>query len=409
MYNEVILTLIEPKNKKVFQVANLSALLGFIVLGIAVGTLHVGTVRTILVVLSVVMITAPFWLKFFFDAHRKIGIVRFTDQDLTIKFTGQEAIMVLLTDLLSIRFKVDDFEGETKVRDFASSAGLLQHREGADNFIAFVATENAYTLQFKLSNELEKRKANFFLKHYQQTLLAQLNHNETEPSDQVFIAPTETHNQVEPNPTHILSETTSKTNGIAFGWNTSWFAIRHADFNALWETLSKDFNLQETTDLQTAIAYGINNGYALLPPIKGWVILLTATDDRFLKRAKNMDVEAIQFFHSERSTNYLHLVSSVNGELLRELIISDQEILNSSGEPTSIEVKQGEMERLALLEGETDPEMIENIHTQPFEVYFREENMFNIAEVWSINPTNLDKLQMPNIGFILTPKFTLVE
>ncbi|MFK7787030.1 MAG: hypothetical protein AB8B56_18055 [Crocinitomicaceae bacterium] len=163
-YKEIVLPLVEEKNAKAFRTADLLGLVGLIVLGCSLGLLQIGTFRTVSVILALILIAAPFLLRFLIDKHRKIGVIRFSNNEILTKLKDEEPIIFEIGALTAFEYQIVDYEGETKASDLGRTSSSLNVRSGSENSVYWKMDQTEFQYQFKLRSEVEKRKALYFLK-----------------------------------------------------------------------------------------------------------------------------------------------------------------------------------------------------------------------------------------------------
>ncbi|MDG1333224.1 MAG: hypothetical protein P8P74_12895 [Crocinitomicaceae bacterium] len=166
-YKEVILPIVEEANSKIFNFAAVLSVMGIAVLASSVGFLEVSTLRTIGVITGLGLMVLPFALRFVIDKHKKIGVIRFSDQEILTKLNGDEPRIFDVTKFEKFEFTIVDFEGETKAIDLVRSSRTMNVRSGAENQIFWIFDNEEHLHQFKLSSELHKRQVVQFLKSIQ--------------------------------------------------------------------------------------------------------------------------------------------------------------------------------------------------------------------------------------------------
>lgn len=163
-FSEVVLPLVEKTNSKAFKFVTMLCVLGIIILGVTVGVMEVGTLRTISVLIAFLFIISPFLLGFFLENTKKIGVIRLTSNEILIKKTGEESFSYDINTITDFNFIIKDYEGEKKTVDMINTASMINYRSGAENIIYWNYKGKEYIFQFKLTNALFKQKAIYFLK-----------------------------------------------------------------------------------------------------------------------------------------------------------------------------------------------------------------------------------------------------
>ena len=183
---------------------------------------------------------------------------------------------------------------------------------------------------------------------------------------------------------------------INFGRKTIWSAIKSDSCSKV----AKFLNIGESNKCNwvegTIRAY--NGDVFILPSIENWVIIHgwglpipnTHTDmrfaDNFLNYLSNEFGEA-QLFGNHRVSSSAFWMKATNGKLDRAYIVGDGEG-GMIGNPTTIE------EKMNLIDF-SSPE-INNEEYYKNRTYPGEDEVFEVAENWSINPQKLESI--PNIG-----------
>jgi len=73
---EIISQMLEISNETALKFANISRLVGIVMLISTVFILDIGTVRTISVIIALILTSLPFTFKFFIDEHKQIGLIK---------------------------------------------------------------------------------------------------------------------------------------------------------------------------------------------------------------------------------------------------------------------------------------------------------------------------------------------
>jgi len=140
-YKEAILPIVKEANTTVFKSAQVASLFGIVILGLSVWLLEVGSLRTAGVVIGLLFMGLPFLLRFFIDKHKEIGLIRLTEGEILTKMKGSEPVV----------YPIDETSSRMNVRT------------GAENQITWISKGKLIAVEFKLENELQKRKSIYFL------------------------------------------------------------------------------------------------------------------------------------------------------------------------------------------------------------------------------------------------------
>ena len=163
----VILPIIKPVNLKAHKTANLLSLVGIAVIALVVFTLGVGILRTIMVLVGILLLIAPFIFKFFFNTHESLGYLNFTPDQIVVKLKKSKPETFKTTAISDFSYVVKDFEGETKVTDMLTTASTLKVRSGADNYVSWIHDKQFHEFNFKLGTHLSKQSAIAIFETYQ--------------------------------------------------------------------------------------------------------------------------------------------------------------------------------------------------------------------------------------------------
>lgn len=170
-FEEVVVPIVGNVNTKTFRIALICALIGLLGL-LYFSIFHdVGTLRTIGGVLSLILMALPFLLRFFIPEFQNIGRIRFSEFEILVKMDGTEAQVFLVSNIDKIEWFLQDYEGETRFSDVIVSSAQLQNRTGAENQVSWSSAGVDYQFQFKLRNELELKKAKYFMKLIKSSIL----------------------------------------------------------------------------------------------------------------------------------------------------------------------------------------------------------------------------------------------
>lgn len=204
-----------------------------------------------------------------------------------------------------------------------------------------------------------------------------------------------------------------------FGRKTSWFAVKTNDLQAVIRNLR--LGDVSSANWETGFYFGRNseqkNWVFLGPPIKGWVIIhvhlnFLEDEDLVIKTLISMSEEfgECQYFASYRVTGHASWWIALNGELVRGFT-SRCDYKTNIGKTSVAELEIGlpnisgySVEDLNLLledvevvdwdEGVEPP--LEHLYYQHGHYLKRliedEEDVFRIAEKWSLNPETISKV-----------------
>ena len=168
---EIILQMLEVSNEKAFKLANISRLVGIVLLISVVFLLEVSTIRTISVVLALILTSLPFTFKFFIDEHKQIGLIKLLENEITLKYKGIDPLIILPKEIKDFGYKLTDYEGEKKLIDLVNSTGRLNNRLGTGNKMAFTFKDEIHSFNFKLKNNYQKKNVQELFKKYQVQIL----------------------------------------------------------------------------------------------------------------------------------------------------------------------------------------------------------------------------------------------
>ena len=190
----------------------------------------------------------------------------------------------------------------------------------------------------------------------------------------------------------VASDTIDKPK--SFGYKLLWFAVKNASKQEI-------INLLELSALgQSNWANGVNQAYDnrifVTPEIEGWTLVCGNGLLHKLDK-ENEDVELLnklsskfgeaQYFYTHRVTEYHIWAKSINGKLERyySYIGEQSENLKIEGNPTEVE-KGKKLVNTFSEDAKKDTYFEDETLVTP-----DEELVMEIAEDWSINPTEIEK------------------
>jgi hypothetical protein len=168
-YDELILPIVRPINHRLFLGALLMAIVGLLICLLAVFTLEVGTTRTVLIFIGLPMLALPVVMRLFIPEHKKIGIVRFAENEILMKFGSHEPQIFEAKNIHNIKFNIEDYHGESRFSDMFMGSTHFTIRSGDENFVSWESNGEKFHVQFKLSTELQMKKVDYFLKMLQRS------------------------------------------------------------------------------------------------------------------------------------------------------------------------------------------------------------------------------------------------
>ena len=181
----------------------------------------------------------------------------------------------------------------------------------------------------------------------------------------------------------VLSDTPDKPQ--AFGYKCCWLAIRTYDSAAVLQALN--LKNQQPANWATGIGEASNlKGVFVTPPIDGWILVVGALPDSgdghspdlctpFLQTLSEQLGE-IQYFGTHRGVDYHGWATVKAGKIVRAYAYWAELETNvwNTGELTEEEKALG-----LIFDNDKTP---------------NEEDVMNIAEKWSLNPQNLEQMNL---------------
>ena len=201
-----------------------------------------------------------------------------------------------------------------------------------------------------------------------------------------------------------LDDRTLLTPPVPFGYKTAWFAIRSTDMHAVAAAL-------RLVDPQPAgWQYGIwhsveNRDYQIFvtPPINGWILavglpVLWEADHHATERMVELSSRfgEVQFFGSMRVSDVAIWARARDGQLLRRFYEGDgnrQEFGDQTDEEKSLGLKFFDS---------SSPESKEPGYWKRKDLtYPGEETVLEVAGAWSVDPSKLDQMGLPQESGLL--------
>lgn len=187
--------------------------------------------------------------------------------------------------------------------------------------------------------------------------------------------------------------------GIPFGYKNSWFVFKNLDFELIKSKLNTELQYLSTVSFEEGLKQGWGGYFALLKPINNYTILISSNGGNFLETAKKLSKElgTIEYYMTHRGSNIIAISRFEYGLTKREFVVTgDSGVITNEGIPTEIEIKIAEKEKEIILNNARQ-EDIEYYKKQELLSFLGdEENLMEIAENWSINPSKLDKYKVHN-------------
>lgn len=229
----------------------------------------------------------------------------------------------------------------------------------------------------------------------------------------------------------------------AFGYKVSWFALKTSDPRAVLAALELGEATQANWSSGLAAAYGRaprdDQWVFVSPPIGGWVLAISqawpypnvetrsdlgARFDVLLSRLMKQ-FDDVQFFGSHRVADFAAWARALNGEPKRIFAYGGGEVLINFGDQTLEEAKlglvnltglsprdagdaifkvaeaQGDEEEGLVASGLSYAEALAKVHENGRQPFPEEEDVVDLAALWSIDPTQLeDQDYPPGLGLV---------
>lgn len=190
-----------------------------------------------------------------------------------------------------------------------------------------------------------------------------------------------------------------------FGYRMTWLAIRTRDTAAVVEALQ--LAAPETANWSTGLGsvYDRELGEAhvfVSPPVNGWTFvaglpLPAPVSRRFLDKCTPLLLELgqtfveAQYFSSMPTLDYFAWARMIDGRVVRAFAIGDEGVIWNKGRPTKEEKAMGlklfEFRGLRGRRGDAGSEMV---------LYPTEDHLMELAAKWSIDPTALGEVKLPD-------------
>ena len=196
---------------------------------------------------------------------------------------------------------------------------------------------------------------------------------------------------------------------LSFGFKTNWLAVKSDSPEAVLEKLplqniqqanwQSSFQIMEAADYQSSL-----QPVFVSPCIRGWVFVVShlALPCLHPERPFNMltkplldQFKEVQYFGSYRVTDYLAWAKAEDGKWIRRFETSDSCILENFGGQTAAE------KSLNLVSVESEEEFEQDEVFEKWIAAQDEETPAQLAGLWSINPLELENMDLPpSIGYL---------
>ncbi|RLU01217.1 hypothetical protein [Ketobacter sp.] len=196
---------------------------------------------------------------------------------------------------------------------------------------------------------------------------------------------------------------------IAFGYKTIWVAIKATDSKRVIECL--DMHDVEIANWETGIVAANHSWKERLvfvsPPVKSWVFVVGGmpcldreTDpDVAIDFIKNIasHFSDVQYFGSHRVSGWCAWARIIENEMVRAYSFGDGETLRDTNDLTMEEIELD----LKFLDTRTQEFIDSNVWEIDDHWCPDEEDVTKLAGKWSLNPAELDELELPeSVGFV---------
>lgn len=188
---------------------------------------------------------------------------------------------------------------------------------------------------------------------------------------------------------------TTRDSPVGFGYKCMWVAVKSTDQSEIADFIG--LQKAQMANWQSGIENAYNGKVFITPPVDGWILLVgyglpqERTDDELIQIKNFVNKLSKQFgeaqhFASHRVVDYHCWIKSINGELVRVYSFIGESFKNIEvfGELSEVEKKYKFGNTLSK------EAMDESYYEREDLVYPDEEIVMEIAESWSVNPTNLD-------------------
>ena len=218
-----------------------------------------------------------------------------------------------------------------------------------------------------------------------------------------FASSSQTENQAA-NQTTMPEIHTQPDQPLSFGFKTNWLAVKSDSPEAVLEKLplqniqpanwQSSFQIMEAADYQSSL-----QPVFVSPCIRGWVFVVShlALPCLHPEQPFNMLTEPlldrfkeVQYFGSYRVTDYLAWAKAEDGKWIRRFETSDSCILENFGGQTAAE------KSLNLVYVESEEEFERNEVFEKWIAAQDEETPAQLAGLWSINPLELENMDLPS-------------
>lgn len=194
---------------------------------------------------------------------------------------------------------------------------------------------------------------------------------------------------------------------VPFGFKCCWFVVKSDNLEKVLQSL----NLSNTQ--ANNWFHGIENAYRfhkkkvfISPPIKGWIYVVAASSLPRIETEKGMslliqlsrDFGEAHYYGTLDSVDYYGWGKAIAGELIRGYAHCEGEELLDSGDQTEEEI-QVLNKRKEIWVKERDPSTGEVIKVLR-KLGIGEEQVMELAGLWSINPQTLEDYKERGLGII---------
>ncbi len=201
---------------------------------------------------------------------------------------------------------------------------------------------------------------------------------------------------------YFVDETISRP--VNFGRKINWVAIRSKNHEAIVHELKRTGKKHFRTNLESGIHAAYASCLFVFPPFQDWILVLNplyqfSEEERYeyLKELSKKYGE-VQFFGSFRGVNYSSWMQFIQGETIRAYSVADGEIIKNEGALTDTEEA---FIATAIREAIGSEEAEEISDEEKLLMISSEENVLKMAEKWSINPSQLEDMDLAGLGTII--------
>jgi len=192
--------------------------------------------------------------------------------------------------------------------------------------------------------------------------------------------------------------------GHSFGYKVSWISIRNNNIDFIRKELKNYLKELKVCPWEEGLKKAYEGNFFLTSPVNDWTFVVSSECYKLFPNLNKMSniFKELHYYSTNRNSDFLEFRKYDHGRLIRSFSINDGQIINNEGSISNIEIEIANFEKENNIRNwKDDNEMIAYINSKDLlNNLGNEENIMSIAEVWSINPQQLENYNVYEYGYL---------